>query len=193
VETHAAGFACALARELSEQLDAEIHWKVYARSGYTLRRLYEKVLPAIEEKSVDLIVLGMGGNEAFKMNTFAGFRRDMQAVIDWLRSRFGSTVPIAFPNMPPIKEFPAFTSVLKFTLGNKVEYFGEELAGLIAGQPQLYYDARVIRLADWREELDLDQDPSAFFSDGVHPSGLTYQLWGREMAKFLLRQPGLRL
>ncbi|MEO0735104.1 MAG: SGNH/GDSL hydrolase family protein, partial [Bacteroidota bacterium] len=66
VATHEDGFAHAMAQELARQLDTTIHWKVYARSGYTLRRLHKKVLPRIEEESADLIVLGMGGNEAFK-------------------------------------------------------------------------------------------------------------------------------
>jgi len=193
VARHEQGFAGSLARTLGAALGTKVQWKVYAKSGYTLKKLLDKVLPYITETEADLIVVGMGGNEAFKMNTPAGFRRDMQATIDFLRDRFGMDTPIAFPNMPPIKAFPAFTPVLKLTLGNMVEYFGEELADLIKGQPNLYYDQRIIRLADWREELQLDEEPTAFFSDGVHPSELTYTLWGQEFAKFLLGQSNLSL
>jgi lysophospholipase L1-like esterase len=169
-----------------------VQWRVYAESGFTLKRLLHEVLPRIEETEVDLIVVGMGGNEAFKMNTPAGFRRDMQAVIDFLRARFGPDVPIAFPNMPPIKEFPAFTPLMKFTLGNMVEFFGEELADLLQDQPNTHYNAEVIRLAHWTEALDMDNDPEAFFSDGVHPSGLTYTTWGADFGAFLLREIGGR-
>lgn len=188
VATHEEGFTGALARTLGAGWKTEVQWRVYARSGFTLRRLKEEVLPLIEEESVDLIVVGMGGNEAFKMNTPAGFRRDMQAVIDDLRSRFGPQVPITFPNMPPIKEFPAFTPLIKFTLGNMVEYFGEELTDLIKGQRNLFYNPEVIRLSHWAKELDMEENPKAFFSDGVHPSGLTYTTWGADFAEFIQRE-----
>lgn len=192
VATHAEGFTGALAQTLGAGWGTKVQWKVYAESGFTLKRLLNEVLPRITETEVDLIVVGMGGNEAFKMNTPAGFRRDMQAVIDYLRHRFGPDVPIVFPNMPPIKEFPAFTPVLKFTLGNMVEFFGEELADLIKNQPNTYYNAEVIRLVDWTEALGLDNDPEAFFSDGVHPSGLTYTTWGANFGTFLLSNLGAR-
>ncbi len=188
VATHEEGFTGALARTLGAGWKTEVQWRVYARSGFTLKKLKAEVLPLIEEKEVDLIVVGMGGNEAFKMNTPAGFRRDMQAVIDDLRARFGADVPICFPNMPPIKEFPAFTPLIKFTLGNMVEYFGEELTDLIKGQRNLFYNHEVIRLAHWTKALNMDEDPTAFFSDGVHPSGLTYTTWGTDFGAFIMRE-----
>lgn len=188
VATHAEGFAGALARTLGAGWRTEVQWRVYARSGFTLKKVREEVLPLIEETEADLIVVGMGGNEAFKMNTPAGVRRDFQALIDDLRERFGPDVPIAFPNMPPIKEFPAFTPVLKFTLGNMVECFGEELDQLVKNQPNVYYNKEVIRLKDWTKALNMDNDPTAFFSDGVHPSGLTYTTWGNDFGAFLLRK-----
>lgn len=190
VSTHEEGFAGALARTLGAGWGTEVQWKVYARSGYTLKRLLHELLPLITEHQADFIVVGMGGNEAFKLNTPAGFRRDMQAVINELRAKFGADVPIAFPNMPPIKEFPAFTPLIKFTLGNMVEYFGEELEELLIGQPNMYYNPEVIRLDYWTKELNMDSDPTAFFSDGVHPSGLTYTTWATDFGGFLLRELG---
>lgn len=190
VDTHEEGFAGALARTLGAGWGTEVQWKVYARSGYTLKRLRHELLPIITENQADLIVVGMGGNEAFKLNTPAGFRRDMQAVIDELRVKFGPDVPIAFPNMPPIKEFPAFTPLMKFTLGNMVEVFGQELEALLEGQPNTHYNPEVIRLEYWTKELNMDNDPSAFFSDGVHPSGLTYRTWAKDFGGFLQEELG---
>jgi lysophospholipase L1-like esterase len=190
VATHEAGFSGALARTLGAGWRTEVQWKVYARSGYTLKRVRHELLPTISENEIDLIVVGMGGNEAFKLNTPAGFRRDMQAVIDDLRAKFGPDVPIAFPNMPPIKEFPAFTSLIKFTLGNMVEYFGQELEELLKDQPNTYYNPEVIRLEYWTKALNMDNDPTAFFSDGVHPSGLTYTTWAKDFGEFLVSKLG---
>ncbi|MEM9261384.1 MAG: SGNH/GDSL hydrolase family protein [Bacteroidota bacterium] len=142
----------------------------------------------IEETEVDLIVIGTGGNDAFKLTNPSTFHREVVATITDLRNRFGTDIPIAFPNMPPIKEFPAFTPLIKATIGNLVEFHGEQLAKAIKDHPQVYFNEEIIRLRYWAKALKMEEDPTAFFSDGVHPSGLTYQVWGDDFAKFLIRQ-----
>jgi lysophospholipase L1-like esterase len=69
VKTHREGFSGTLADELAFKLNASINWKVYARSGYTANRVIEKIIPKISEESVDLIVIGLGGNDAFTLNS----------------------------------------------------------------------------------------------------------------------------
>ena len=87
--------------------------------------------------------------------------------------------------MPPIKTFPAFTPLLKFFIGNLVEMLGDALAKEVADRPGVYYYARRITLEDWIERLDIQAEPSEFYSDGVHPSKLTYQTWAKDFAGFL--------
>lgn len=188
VATHAEGFTGALARTLGAALRTQVQWRVYARSGFTLRRVRQKLLPLIEETEVDLIVIGTGGNDAFKLTNPSTFRKEVLATIAELRERFGTDIPIAFPNMPPIKEFPAFTPLIKATIGNLVEFHGEQLAAAIVNHPRVYFNEDIIRLKYWTEALNMEEDPTAFFSDGVHPSGLTYQVWGDDFGKFLMEQ-----
>ncbi|MFT7381784.1 MAG: lysophospholipase L1-like esterase, partial [Roseivirga sp.] len=47
------------------------------------------------------------------------------------------------------------------------------------------YDARIISFENWTEEIGIQAEPSAYFSDGVHPSLLTYQIWAKAMAKLI--------
>jgi hypothetical protein len=89
--------------------------------------------------------------------------------------------------MPPIKEFPAFTGIMKFILGNLVEIFGEELEILIKNQDNVFYYSEVITLETWSKLLNFEANPSYFFSDGVHPSKLTYQSWTKYFAEYLFR------
>ncbi len=51
--------------------------------------------------------------------------------------------------MPPIKEFPAFTPLIKFIVGNLVEILGDELKQLVATDQYLYYNAEVITVKGW--------------------------------------------
>lgn len=89
--------------------------------------------------------------------------------------------------MPPIKEFPAFSPLIKFILGNLVEILGEELEKLVACHDNVFYLGEKITLQHWIDKFDLQVPPSAFFSDGVHPSKLTYQTWGKDIANEVLK------
>ena len=82
--------------------------------------------------------------------------------------------------------FPAFTPLIQYTLGNLVEMYGEALVPLFEPQAHIYYTNRKLSIEDWAERHQVPMDIEAFFSDGVHPSGLTYQLWAEDFVAFLL-------
>ena len=190
VSTHEEGFTGNLARELSHQLGIDVGWKVYAHSGYTARKVRERILPDIEDKNVDLIVIGLGGNDAFDLNSPGKWEREINKLIRSIRELF-PLAPIAFTNMPPIKEFPAFTPLMKFTLGNLAEILGKTLEKTIKSHQNVYYYDRKITLADWIERLKLGDKSIEFFSDGVHPSPFTYEIWAKDFAAFLMENPDL--
>jgi len=183
VKTHAEGFAGSLARHLGRRLQREVAWTVYAKSGATAEKLVDKLLPQISEREADLIVIATGANDGFKLSSPMKFRRDARRMIDWLQVRFPG-VPVAFTNVPPIQDFPAFTPLIKRTIGRLVQFHGEQLREL-AEQPGVYFNSDPITLAGWMKRYDLDGQPSDFFSDGVHPSGLTYRTWAKDFSEFL--------
>ncbi|MEM6842140.1 MAG: SGNH/GDSL hydrolase family protein [Bacteroidota bacterium] len=186
VKTHREGFTGTLAQEIANQLGVNVRWKVYARSGYTAKRVTEKILPKITENEVDIIVVGLGGNDAFRLNRPAKWRKDIEKLVAELRLKF-LEAPIVFTNMPPIKEFPAFTPLIKFTVGNLVEILGDELNQAIEPLPNVYYSSEKITLNSWIKKFSVDTETSEFFSDGVHPSLFTYQTWARDLADFILK------
>jgi lysophospholipase L1-like esterase len=186
VETHAEGFSGTLARALADQLGKPVEWKVYAKSGYTAERVTEKLVPQITETNIDLIVIGLGGNDAFHLNSPWRWRRSIRELIAALRQRFPET-PVLFANMPPIKSFPAFTPLIKRVVGSHVEWLGQALGHVVQPLPNVFYYARVITLEDWRDRLGVSAPPADFFSDGVHPSALTYQVWAQDVAGYIRR------
>ncbi len=183
VRTHEEGFAGTFAQTLGEQLQTGVRWKVYARSGYTARRLAQRMVPKITETHADLIVITLGGNDAFQLNTPWRWRQDIRELLVNLRQKYPQT-PIVFANMPPIKDFPAFTPLIKNTIGNLVEILGHELKVQITNHSRVYFNHEIIRLADWVKRLNIKAQATDFFSDGVHPSALTYQTWARDLATF---------
>lgn len=181
VPTHEEGFSGTFANELSGLFNLNIDWKVYARSGYTARRVEQKIIPKISENRADLIVIGLGGNDAFTLNRPSKWKAEIRSLIQSIKSKFPEAV-IVFCNMPPIKEFPAFTPLIKFTIGNLVEILGDELQKVVKEFKDVFYFEEKITLKQWTDKFQLKAKKEDFFSDGVHPSKLTYQTWAKDMA-----------
>jgi lysophospholipase L1-like esterase len=129
----------------------------------------------------------MGGNDAFTLNSPKNWISDINKLINLLQHKYPNT-PIFFTNMPPIKEFPAFTKTIKFVIGNLVEILGKELKKSIQHKENVFYYDEIITLKEWSEKHSLSNSNSTiYFSDGVHPSKLTYQIWGKEIAEFIVK------
>lgn len=190
VETHEEGFTGTLARELSAFLNATVEWKVYAKRGYTAKKVEESIVPQIVEKEVDLVVVGLGGNDTFQLNNPKRWKKDVQRLIQSLKEKFSDT-PIVFINMPPIKELPAFTKLIKMVLGSLGEILAEELDKLVHHHKDTYYYSNRITMMDWIERFNVPAENAIFFSDGVHPSKLAYQVWARDVAGFITSHPTL--
>ena len=185
VDFHKNGFTGALANTLSIELQNNINWRVYARSGYTVQKVCKKIIPKIEEKTTDIIVIGMGGNDAFTLNSPKKWALEIEELIHTLQIKFPKT-PLFFTAMPPIKEFPAFTKPIKFVIGNLVEILGESLHTAVKNKPNVHYNNEAITLDAWSNKHNLPKnDATVYFSDGVHPSELTYKVWGEEMGLFI--------
>lgn len=192
VETHREGFAGTLAYELSIRLNLNVNWKVQAKSGITVGRVSKELLADLDENGWDLVVIGIGGNDAFKLNNPMRWKQQVRFLIQDLKDKFGH-VPIVFTNMPPIKEFPAFTPLMKWTIGNLVEILGESLKQVVAEFENVYYSSEIISIETWSKKYNLSEDIGLYFSDGVHPSKLTYQRLARQSAEFIEKNGILKL
>jgi len=81
VQTHAEGFTGTFASELSKQLNRNIQWTVHAKSGYTAKQVQQLLVPEIQEKNPDLILVGLGGNDAFTLNHPKRWRKHLKQLI----------------------------------------------------------------------------------------------------------------
>lgn len=191
VDTHREGFTGTLACELSRIFNMNVEWKVYARSGYTARTVEKRLIPKITEHKVDLIIIGLGGNDAFTLNRPSRWKAQIRSLIESLKSKFPESI-IVFCNMPPIREFPAFTALMKFTIGGLVEILGEELHKTVKNYENVFYFGEKITLKGWMDKFGLDAKMEDFFSDGIHPSKLTYQVWAKDIANEISKNEIIR-
>jgi len=182
---HKNGFAGILAEELSQKLNININWKVYAQRGYTVHQLSQEIVPQIKEKHLDAIIIGVGGNDTFTLRNTIKWRKHVKKLITRLRLRYDN-VPIIFLNIPPIKEFPAFSSLMKLILGNLSEILGQELKNLVSNMPNTWFNDSKIQLKNWMNKHHQIKNKNDFFCDGIHPSEITYDLWAKDMSEFII-------
>ncbi len=186
VDTHENGFAGHLARYLSEKMDTAVIWRVVAKSGPTAKRAREQLLPLVEAAPTDLVVIGLGANDAFELSRPGHWGRQVDALIGALRDRLGD-VPIVFLSVPPIKAFPAFSGAIRFVIGNLSGLLDKEMAFRVSRHHHVWYAAGGLAIADWQAKYQ----GGDFFSDGVHPSGLAYQIWAEATGAFMLENEEL--
>jgi lysophospholipase L1-like esterase len=191
VNTQKEGFVGTFANELALKLNTDVTWKVLAGSGYTTENVKNKIVPKIKEIETDLIVIGVGGNDALKLNTLKKWVRDIKELVSEVRIKYKDE-PIVFINMPPIREVPSFTTLIKFIIGNLMDIFSDELKELVKNMDGVYYYSRKITYDDYVKRLNIDFSHKDFFSDGFHASKLTYQVWAKDVCTFLIENGEIR-
>ena len=182
VDTHQKGIAGQFALEFSKLQDCTISWKVYAKSGYTAKLVTRKLLPQIKENNVDLILVGLGGNDTFTMNS--KWARDIKLFLKTIREKF-PYCPLVFIHLPPVGEFPALPGVLRYCLDNHMNILRQQLIDIVKEKSNCYFISDKIILQDWSGKYGLENKPELYFSDGVHPSQLTYQVWAKSVAEYI--------
>ncbi len=176
-KTHTEALAGQLAKFLSLETKKSVRWHALGESGITARETLQRLIPHLPDTEMDLVVVGLGGNDTFKVNSPERWRRDMTKIIETLRGKYPNAV-ILLANSPRVIDFPVLPQPLKFVLWrvSRLQHtVGKSLAN--AEENVFYFD----------EAETVDEK---FFSDGVHPSEYGYALWSEAMIKFLLKKTG---
>ncbi|WP_226064790.1 SGNH/GDSL hydrolase family protein [Kaistella polysaccharea] len=182
---HKNSFAGHFSNELSSVFHCNIGWKVYARTGYNVQKVHERILPKITETDCDLLVIGIGANDSFEFTQPKKWQINIQLLIDSLRLKFPET-PISFVQLPTIEAFPALTKEMQSVLGNHKDLLAEYLHRQTSKNDNIYFPTNKVDIQKWMKQLKNGQTIEDFFSDGIHPSKLTYRIWARESVQFLL-------
>jgi lysophospholipase L1-like esterase len=187
VNDHKDGVTGHIALTINTLTHKKVSWQVLARNGYTAARVNEKLVPRIPEQPLDLIVIGLGGNDTFHLNSPLTFRKNMILTIQNIQKK-QAYAKIVIINMPPIAYFPAFPWLVKLILGNLVRLHGAVIRDLPDLFQNVYYMSENIDFIDRVKTSEQAIDMRNYFSDGVHPSALTYQIWGTEIGTFVTRK-----
>jgi len=176
-KTHNEALAGQLAKFLSLETEKSVRWHALGESGITARETLERLVPNLPETEMDLVVVGLGGNDTFKVNSPQRWRRDISKIIETLREKYPNAV-ILLANSPRVIDFPVLPQPLKFVLWRVSRLQHAVGINLTNAKENVFY---------FDEAETVDEE---FFSDGVHPSEFGYALWSEAMIKFLLKRTG---
>lgn len=188
VTYHRDGFAGAMANLLTQQLNRPVHWQVVAKNGLTAKGVRTELLPKIPVQRFDLILIGLGGNDTFELNTPMHWAQQNRLLIQELQ-QLQPTVPIVYIHLPPVGQFPAFPKLMQLFLGGLVRLHGKALDRLVGPLPGVWFCSEQIASLLLKGPAGSDFTAQELFSDGVHPSALTYRLWAGEVADYLRARP----
>lgn len=181
VRDHRYGFTGELAAALSAHTGRPVEWQVVARSGYDAKDAFRKLTPKIPETPFDLVVIGLGGNDTFYLNSPLHFRHNMAHLVRTLRERMPDT-PIVIAALPPVGVFPALPGLVRAGLGALVHLHGFAIRNIPRRFANVHYPGGPIQARRWLGETYTTEQ---FFSDGIHPSAEAYRLWAVETMRFV--------
>lgn len=167
---HSEGLAGQTALAINAMTAATVDWTVVAANGLTASGLRGRLDQLPADTRADVILIGLGANDAFRLQGPVGWRRNIRALIDAVRERCGFA-PVMLSAAPPIGHFPGLPQPLRSVLGLRarlLDHASQKLAGEMSG---VFF-----------VPLDFEAEPGLFAADGIHPSPLSYRLWGRAVA-----------
>ncbi len=187
VEYHKDGLIGQIAKHLStSESNLRVDWSVTAHTGYTARNTNEKLVPLLPHTPQDVVIIGLGGNDTFQMTRPSVWSAEIRKLIESVQAKYPHCV-IIFGNMPAVRNFPVFTDTLKNVLALQVDYLSSCLVEICASYQCVHFLEEIVVLHEWMDKEGLsDHKPEDFYSDGVHPSALTFDYWGADIARYIL-------
>lgn len=187
VRSNSEGFSGALSKILAEKRQTNVRWKVFAKSGFNVKKIATEIALKIPAQNADLILIGIGGNDAFELTHPENFRQNTEELINNLKQKFPKT-PVVFINFPAVEDFPALTPKLKRLMIKWVDSLRKQMIKVAEKDHSVYFDPEIITFTSWKDKLNLELELEELFSDGIHPSKISYQLWAEIVAEFIFKK-----
>lgn len=158
------------AQSLAQATNRTVHWHAVGKSGATVQRTIQQLLPQVPDEPFDVAVIALGVNDVLRFHQPARFQREMAMLVSQLRSQIGA-IPVVLAAVPAVGRFPGLPQPLRSGLGLRAHAFNIALQRLASSMPKVTVVVTAI-----------DNRPELFCEDNFHPSVIGYQHWGRQLA-----------
>jgi len=158
------------ASALAEVLVRRVDWSAHGLSGANTATVIREMLPLVPTDPADVVLVSVGVNDVTKMNSIAGWKRDLTHLVKELRQHSPYAL-VVLMGLPPMGHFPALPQPLRALIGMRATHFDEIMRNYADTDESLMHIP-----------LHLVPDPQQFCSDGFHPSELGYRELGASVA-----------
>jgi len=160
----ATGLPAWLSKRISMQMEQNVKWSIFAKSGYRAREIHQHILPNLPDQHPNYVFVSVGANDVMKLNPIGRFETEIEAFFEKLRATLPNT-KIAILPIAPMERFPTFPSTVKKIFGSLSRKYNQRMAAAAAP-----HALQVIR-----PFIPSHLMPKHFSPDGVHPGPLGYQ------------------
>lgn len=174
-KNHAEALTGQFAKHLSRKIEKGVRWTAVGESGITVRRTLQELVPDLPEEKFEVIVIALGANDVFGLSSPKKWRRDLGELLEILREKYEDTL-IFVANVPMVRDFIAMPNPLRYVLSRLAKLHHFNAQDLISQMENVIYFDDVKKVTD------------DFFSDGIHPSVVGYDLWSQEMVEFMVKK-----
>ena len=169
----------ALSGQLVAQLRAgnRVHWKLVARTGYTVNDVIGQ-LRATSPERFDVAVVSIGVNDATGRTRSARWIERQATLIELLKANFG-VAHILLSSLPPMHVFPALPQPLRWYLGMRARQLNGMLQSIAEADPSCEF-----------LQIDFPFEQRYVATDGFHPAAPAYSAWAAIAARAIQRRIG---
>ena len=169
---HELALAGQFAKQLSEQINRPVEWRVIGKNGVTARRTIDELLPLVPNVQFDHILVGIGGNDVMRLSSPVKWRRDMLELLSRLRAKNPDAI-IFITNCPMIIASPIMPQPIKTILWELSKMHNDNILEFTSEMDRVFY---------YPQPVGVIRD--GFFADGIHPSEQGYADWAAAMLKY---------
>lgn len=171
--THEHAVTGRTAEALASRTDRTVNWQAFGLSGATARRMLREVIPQLDGKTADAVIIALGVNDVLAWRGPAQWTTDLEHLITSVRRHLNNPL-IVLTGVPPMQYFPALPQPLRRVLGLRARQLDRASVNLAEVLP------RVIHVPS-----DFELNREFFCEDGFHPSELGYAQWGTTLAEVI--------
>lgn len=175
VDDHSEALSGQLATALHRVTGKSVAWEAAGLNGMVARETAEQLLPWVENRSVDVLVLALGVNDAISLRSPRRWLADLAQLVAQLQRELQPALTVVTA-IPPVGQFPAIPQPLRSVFGLVARSLDQASRTELSRWDNVCYAALPEKLT---------HDPSHFAHDGFHPSCDGYRLWARLLADII--------
>lgn len=158
------------AQALADGMGIAVEWEAHGCSGASSAAVLADLVPAIDPRPADAIVVSVGVNDVTALSTIRAWRLNLHALVSALR-RHSPDAVIVVAGLPPLRSFPLIPEPLRSLIGLRGETLDAASRALLRDCPGVFHAT-----------VAFDMREGSFCADGFHPSESSYVQFGQAMA-----------